>query len=91
MKLVGRFWEDWKFLNFVQNKFPIFDWLPKYQWRDDLASDLMAGFTVAVMHVPQGMAYALLAEVPPIVGIYMAFFPIFVYVLMGCSRHVSMG
>lgn len=37
------------------------------------------------------MAYALLAEVPAIVGIYMAFFPVFIYAMMGCSRHVSMG
>jgi solute carrier family 26 protein len=37
------------------------------------------------------MAYALLGGVPPIVGIYMAFFPVLLYVLMGTSRHVSMG
>jgi solute carrier family 26 protein len=37
------------------------------------------------------MAYALLGAVPPVVGIYMAFFPVLLYVLMGTSRHVSMG
>uniref|UniRef100_A0A8D8ZR69 Sulfate transporter n=1 Tax=Cacopsylla melanoneura TaxID=428564 RepID=A0A8D8ZR69_9HEMI len=37
------------------------------------------------------MAYAILAAVPPIVGIYMAFFPVFIYMLMGTSRHLSMG
>jgi MFS superfamily sulfate permease-like transporter len=37
------------------------------------------------------MAYSLLGGVPPIVGIYMAFFPVLLYVLMGTSRHVSMG
>lgn len=37
------------------------------------------------------MAYALLAEVPPIVGLYMAFFPILMYVIFGNSPHVSMG
>lgn len=37
------------------------------------------------------MAYSSLAGVPPIVGIYMAFFPVLVYVIMGTSRHVSMG
>jgi solute carrier family 26 protein len=38
-----------------------------------------------------GMAYALLGGVPPIIGMYMAFFPVLLYVLMGTSRHVSMG
>jgi MFS superfamily sulfate permease-like transporter len=33
---------------------PILHWLPNYRWREDFVSDLMAGFTVAVMHVPQG-------------------------------------
>lgn len=37
------------------------------------------------------MAYSILAGVPPIVGIYMAFFPVFIYMLMGTSKHLSMG
>ena len=40
---------------------------------------------------PLGMAYSLLGGVPPVVGIYMAFFPVLLYVLMGTSHHVSMG
>ncbi|XP_039304504.1 solute carrier family 26 member 6 isoform X3 [Solenopsis invicta] len=43
------------------------------------------------MHIPQGMAYALLGNLPPVVGIYMAFFPVFVYFLFGTSKHVSIG
>lgn len=38
-----------------------------------------------------GMAYALLAELPPVVGLYMAFFPVLVYFLLGSSKHISMG
>ncbi|ODM98762.1 Prestin [Orchesella cincta] len=81
----------WKPVRWLKQSFPILDWLPNYNWKEDTPSDLTAGFTVAVMHIPQGMAYALLADLPPIVGIYMAFFPIFIYAVMGTSRHVSMG
>ncbi|CAH2052661.1 unnamed protein product, partial [Iphiclides podalirius] len=73
------------------NSVPIAKWLPRYSPRRDLVGDLVAGATTAVMHIPQGMAYALLAEVPPIVGLYMAFFPVLVYVVFGTSPHVSMG
>ena len=38
-----------------------------------------------------GMAYALLASVTPIIGIYTAFFPVLVYIFMGTSRHISLG
>ena len=35
--------------------FPILVWLPKYNWKADFLSDFVAGFTVAIMHLPQGM------------------------------------
>ncbi|ODN04049.1 Prestin [Orchesella cincta] len=70
---------------------PILSWLPKYDWKSDLAFDMAAGFTVAVMHIPQGMAYAMLSNVEPIVGLYMAFYPVIMYSILGTSRHVSMG
>ena len=46
---------------------------------------------MAVMQVPQGLAYAILANVPPIIGIYTAFFPVFIYACLGTSKHLSMG
>lgn len=70
---------------------PILNWLPTYKWKDDFPNDLAAGFTVAVMHVPQGLAYGILANVPPIVGIYTAVFPVLIYIILGTSRHASMG
>ncbi|CAG9558930.1 unnamed protein product [Danaus chrysippus] len=73
------------------NSLPIARWLPRYNTKRDLVGDLVAGATVAVMHIPQGMAYAMLAEIPPIVGLYMAFFPVLIYVIFGTSPHVSMG
>lgn len=70
---------------------PSITWFSTYQWKEWLVRDAVSGFTVAVMNIPQGMAYALLANVPPVVGIYMAFFPVIVYAFLGTSRHVSMG
>lgn len=73
------------------NRIPLLRWLPEYSWKKSLISDIISGITVAVMHIPQGMAYGLLGNVPPISGIYMAFFPVLVYFVFGTSRHVSMG
>lgn len=70
--------------------FPIFSWLHAYK-KDDFIGDLISGITVAIMHIPQGMGYALLASLPPVTGIYMAFFPVLMYVVFGTSRHNSMG
>ena len=70
---------------------PVIKWLPDYQVKRDLMGDIISGFTVAVMHIPQGMAYGLLAGVDAIVGLYMAFFPTLIYFLFGTSRHISMG
>ncbi|XP_031828182.1 prestin isoform X2 [Nomia melanderi] len=75
----------------LKNSIPLIGWLSKYDWKRDILGDIIAGITVAVMHIPQGMAYAILGNVPPIVGIYMAFFPVLVYFFLGTSRHNSMG
>lgn len=73
------------------NLIPVLRWLPKYNCRKSLMNDVTSGITVAVMHIPQGMAYGLLAGVPPSVGLYMAFFPTLAYFIFGTSRHISMG
>ncbi|EZA51917.1 Prestin [Ooceraea biroi] len=75
----------------VASTVPPIKWLSKYNWRENIVPDIIAGLTVAIMHIPQGMAYALLGDLPPVVGIYMAFFPVFVYFLFGTSKHVSIG
>nr|XP_018916948.1 PREDICTED: prestin-like isoform X1 [Bemisia tabaci] len=77
--------------NLLLSIFPIFQWLPKYNWRSDFSKDVVSGLTVGILHIPQGMAYSSLGGVPPITGLYMAFFPVLLYVLMGTSRHISMG
>ena len=72
-------------------RLPILATLIKYDLQKGLLGDVIAGITVAVMHIPQGMAYALLANLDPIVGIYMAFFPVLVYAFFASSKHLSMG
>lgn len=79
------------FMAILNAVIPVTLWLPKYNCRQNLFGDITSGITVAVMHIPQGMAYALLASVPPQVGLYMAFFPVLAYFIFGTSRHISMG
>ncbi len=59
--------------------------------RQDLSGDLAAGLTVAVMLIPQGMAYAMLAGLPPVVGLYASTVPLIVYALFGSSRQLAVG
>lgn len=70
--------------------FPILDWLPQYN-KKHLSGDLSAGLTVGIMLIPQGMAYAMLAGLPPIYGLYAALVPQVVYALMGTSRQLGVG
>lgn len=79
------------FKSILHDVCPVLKWLPEYQMQKNITGDIISGITVAVMHIPQGMAYGLLAGVDPIVGLYMAFFPTLVYFLFGTSRHISMG
>ena len=59
--------------------------------RDDLKNDLVAGLTVAVMVIPQGMAYAALASLRPEIGLYSCIIPILTYALVGSSRQLAVG
>jgi len=74
----------------IQKIFPISSWGPRYE-RGDLRSDLAAGLTVGAMLVPQAMAYALLAGLPPEVGLYAATIPVIIYALFGTSRQLAVG
>ena len=65
-------------------------WITDYK-SVDLKSDLLAGITVAVLLIPQGMAYALIAGLPPIYGLYAALTPQIVYAVLGTSRQLAVG
>lgn len=69
---------------------PALDWLKNYQ-RADFPADLLAGLVVAVMLVPQAMAYATLAGLAPVTGLYAATLPLVVYAFFGSSKHLAVG
>jgi SulP family sulfate permease len=69
---------------------PGLEWLRTYK-RGDLKGDLSAGVIVAIMLVPQGMAYAMLAGLPVVMGLYAATIPLIVYAFFGSSRHLAVG
>ena len=74
----------------LKKLFPILDWLPRYS-RDQFTKDLAAGITVGIMLVPQGMAYALIAGLPMVYGLYASLIPGIIYALTGTSRQLSVG
>lgn len=69
---------------------PIVSWLRTYS-RQDLNGDLFAGIITAILLVPQGIAYAILAGLPAQMGLYASIIPPAVYALLGTSRSLSVG
>ncbi|XP_014104338.1 PREDICTED: chloride anion exchanger [Pseudopodoces humilis] len=71
--------------------FPVISWLPAYRFREWILSDIVSGINTGLVAVLQGLAFALLVNVPPSYGLYAAFFPVLVYFIFGTSRHISVG
>ncbi|NPD14201.1 sulfate permease [Xinfangfangia sp. D13-10-4-6] len=69
---------------------PIFDWGRSYT-RATLGADLLAALIVAIMLIPQGLAYAMLAGMPPEAGLYASILPLIAYALFGSSRVLAVG
>lgn len=74
----------------ISDHLPITQWLTHYH-RDTFISDLIAGIVVGIMLIPQGMAYAFLAGLPPEFGLYAAIIPLFLYAMLGSSRSLAVG
>jgi SulP family sulfate permease len=74
----------------IKQFIPALSWLPNYK-KKNLKGDISAGLTVGVMLIPQGMAYAMIAGLPPIYGLYAATIPLIIYALLGTSRQLAVG
>ncbi|KAF5459075.1 hypothetical protein F2P56_023063 [Juglans regia] len=74
----------------LQYFIPIFEWLPKYNFHL-FRYDLLAGITITSLAIPQGISYARLASLPPIIGLYSSFVPPLIYAVFGNSKHLAVG
>jgi len=75
----------------LQRYLPIVHWLPKYDWAESLRYDVLAALTVWALLVPEAMAYAGIAGVPPEVGLVTAPLALIGYAIFGSSRHLFVG
>ncbi|NXI33491.1 S26A9 protein, partial [Sterrhoptilus dennistouni] len=71
--------------------FPILAWLPKYKIKDYILPDVLGGLSAGTIQVPQGMAFALLANLPPVNGLYSSFFPLLPYFFLGGIHQMVPG
>lgn len=77
-------------MKLLKKLIPILTWLPNYK-KSQFKGDVVAGVTVATVLIPQGIAYALIAGLPPIYGLYAALVPQLMYAIFGSSRQVAVG
>ncbi|KAH6761605.1 sulfate transporter 3, partial [Perilla frutescens var. hirtella] len=77
-------------LKALQYFIPILEWLPSYSL-SFFKYDLLAGITIASLAIPQGISYANLAQLPPIIGLYSSFVPPLLYAIFGTSKHLAVG
>ncbi|KAL1564996.1 putative sulfate transporter 3.4 [Salvia divinorum] len=79
-----------KFVLGLQYFLPILQWAPHYTLKL-LKSDVVSGLTIASLAIPQGISYAKLANLPPIIGLYSSFVPPLIYSVLGSSKHLAVG
>ncbi|KAL3626317.1 Sulfate transporter 3.1 [Castilleja foliolosa] len=69
---------------------PILEWAPRYTF-EFFKADFISGITIASLAVPQGISYAGLAKLPPVIGLYSSFVPPLIYAMLGSSRDMAVG
>lgn len=74
----------------LKRYFPILEWGRTYNG-EALSSDMVAAIIVTIMLIPQSLAYALLAGLPPVVGLYASILPLVAYAVFGTSRTLAVG
>ncbi|NDI34728.1 SulP family inorganic anion transporter [Chengkuizengella sediminis] len=74
----------------LKKTIPAMDWIQNYN-KQDLKGDVSAGLIVAIMLIPQAMAYAMIAGLPPVIGLYASTIPLFIYAIMGSSKQLAVG
>lgn len=74
----------------LERYMPILGWIRRYG-RADLQGDLVAGIIVTIMLIPQSLAYAMIAQLPPEVGLYASIAPLFAYAIFGSSKTLAVG
>ncbi|KAL1225117.1 Sulfate transporter 3.2 [Cardamine amara subsp. amara] len=74
----------------LRHVFPILEWARGYNL-EYLKSDVISGITIASLAIPQGISYAQLANLPPILGLYSSLVPPLIYAVMGSSRDLAVG
>src|SRR5258705_7051480 len=79
---------DMRLRSSLSRLIPMSDWLPDYPWKTG-GGDVIAGIAVAGLLIPEGMAYAGMAGVPPQGGLYAAMLGMFVYAIFGTSRQLA--
>eukprot|EP01117_Protostelium_nocturnum_P006999 TRINITY_DN2506_c0_g1_i1.p1 TRINITY_DN2506_c0_g1~~TRINITY_DN2506_c0_g1_i1.p1 ORF type:complete len:809 (+),score=218.35 TRINITY_DN2506_c0_g1_i1:157-2583(+) len=80
-----------KFPHYSREKLPALKWIPRYDFKKWIIGDLIAGITVGIMVVPQGLAYAKVANLPVQYGLYSAYLGSLLYCFIGTSKDINLG
>ncbi|XP_011633704.1 sodium-independent sulfate anion transporter-like isoform X1 [Pogonomyrmex barbatus] len=88
--MMAKWYEKDKCGKYAVRRLPILDWLPRYKptW---LLHDALAGITVGLTAVPQGIAYGIVAGLSPEYGLYAAFMASFIYIIFGSCENITIG
>ncbi|XP_076439652.1 sulfate transporter-like [Babylonia areolata] len=88
---IARKWRKFSLKRTLSANFPTMSALKHYKVRQDLPNDIVAGLTVGITMIPQGMAFASLSTLPPIVGLYISLFASLAYFVVGTCHQLSWG